>query len=97
MPPDELAPLIIGFGLMVVVPIVAMMLNHQRKMAELIHKRQGHDAGVETRIDQMQRQIEDLRTLLYDHTIRMDDQRELMRKATPPAPPEADEIARRLG
>lgn len=94
---EDIAPFAIGFGMVVVLPIVGMLLSHQRKMAELIHKRQGHDAGVDSRLERMQSQIEEMRTLLYDHTIRMDDQRELIRKSSPPAPPQSDEIIRRLG
>jgi hypothetical protein len=35
---QDIFPFIIGFGLIVVLPVVSMLLNHQRRMAELIRR-----------------------------------------------------------
>ncbi len=45
---EEMFGIAIGFGLLVVVPLVAMLLHHQRKMAALI-KGQGERPGVTDR------------------------------------------------
>ena len=58
-------------GVFVVVPVVAMLMHHQRKMAELIHSRKP-DAQDEVlaRLDHMQRQLEDVSNRQNEQIIR---------------------------
>ncbi|MBA3726240.1 MAG: hypothetical protein H0W86_07240 [Armatimonadetes bacterium] len=64
-----------GFGLVVVVPLVAIMLAHQRRMAALIHGDQGQNSKLAERIDRLQVEVEELRGLVTDQVLRIDDQR----------------------
>ncbi|MGI8923099.1 MAG: hypothetical protein ACR2HJ_03505 [Fimbriimonadales bacterium] len=74
MDPDIIA-LFTGFGLVVVLPLVAIMLSHQRKMATLIHGDQAHNSRLAERIDRLQIEVEELRGLVTDQVLRIDDQR----------------------
>lgn len=64
-----------GFGLVVVVPLVAILLAHQRRMAALIHGDQGQNPKLAERIDRLQVEVEQLRGLVTDQVLRIDDQR----------------------
>ncbi len=59
MPIEDIAPFVIGFGLVVVLPIVAIMARHQRHMAELLNRGAYSDqtAHLVARIDQLQSEI----------------------------------------
>ncbi|MCH8273191.1 MAG: hypothetical protein IH851_00170 [Armatimonadetes bacterium] len=70
--PEVLGPLI-GFGLVVIVPIVAMLLRHQRKMAEMMQKGQSPEAGVQQRLDHMQSQMDEIKALMTDHVLRQEE------------------------
>ena len=60
--------LAIGGGLMI--PIVAMMIKHQQRMAELIQ--QNGQTTVDPRIDALQRDMADLKDLVHQQTIALD-------------------------
>ena len=56
--------MLIGFGLVVVLPLVAVLTKHQRHMAELVRKDNsapGQQNELVARLDLIQRQLEDLR------------------------------------
>ena len=73
MPGPDVIGVLIGFGVVVVVPIVAMLLHHQRKMATLIHG--GPEAGgAQERIQRMEEEVTALRNSLTELTLRLDDQ-----------------------
>ncbi len=60
-----------GFGFVVVLPIVWLLLAHQRKMAEL-YNRPGNPAN-EDRLLRIEHQLSELRQLVYEQTLRLDD------------------------
>lgn len=76
-----------GFGLVVVVPLVAMMLNHQRRMAEIMRGTQEQRGVADERIMRLEHEVGQLRQLLTDNIIEMDDRREVQKRLTPPPPP----------
>lgn len=53
---------LIGFGLVVVLPIVAILTAHQRKMTELLHKNHASGSSDELlrRLDAIQSQLDDM-------------------------------------
>src|SRR5690349_2654180 len=54
----------IPFGLLVVVPVVAILTTHQRRMAEIIHKNAGReevDSRILEKLERMQQEIGELR------------------------------------
>lgn len=77
----------IGFGLLVGLPITWMLLNHQRKMAELIHsnREERKNDGMH-RIQALEDEVRQLRGTLHELVLRNDDLQELNR-STPPARP----------
>ena len=77
-----------GFGLVVVVPVVAIFTAHQRKMAE-ITRGPGPDQGLQMQVDHLQNQVNDLRSQLHEHIVRTDQ------PVTPPQMP--TELEQRLG
>jgi hypothetical protein len=56
-----------------IIALVAMMLKHQRAMAELIHANTGVNAGQEHEIAALKSEIEQLKSALYDHSTSIDD------------------------
>lgn len=59
---EDAFPFLIGFGLFVLVPVVAMMLRHQRQMAEIIHRRrEGQADEVIARLDALQRELAEVK------------------------------------
>lgn len=82
-----------GFGLVVVVPIVAMLLSHQRRMAELVRgSRSEQAAQANARLDRMEREISLMRQQLTDNILAFDDQRPVAPLQVPPPVPEAVRI-----
>jgi hypothetical protein len=63
------------FGLVVIVPLVFMLMKHQKAMAELIHRQPSHDA--EQRIAALEREVMDLRAYRQEQILRDLEQREL--------------------
>lgn len=55
--PEILAPLILGVGVFVVLPVVVLLLKHQRAMAELLHRNEGADASREERLRHMEAEL----------------------------------------
>jgi len=81
---EALAGMAIGFGLVVVLPIVGLLLAHQRKMAELVH-RGNYAQALDGRLQQMQAQIDELRARSAEQTLLLDDyRRQLGQPAAPP-------------
>lgn len=92
MDPGEFIGMIVAFGLVVVVPIVAMTLAHQRRMAELTHGKQGPNPIADQRIAHLEAQVAELRQIVYDQAIRLDDRSDATRRLNqPPAPPTTTE------
>lgn len=62
----------IGFGMLVVVPLTAMLLAHQRRMAELINQKRTEE-GLLDRIEQLERTTSRLTDRVNDITLAIDD------------------------
>ena len=67
-------------GLVFLIPIIAILTSHQRKMAELIHGRkeqQGQQADtlphVHDRLSHMEREMAELKDLVRNQTIALDN------------------------
>lgn len=75
---DDVFPFIIMFGLFILVPLIAIMASHQRKMAEIIHRNrdgQSNTDEVIARLDQMQREMSDLRQRQNETILALEDRR----------------------
>ena len=59
---EGIIALIIGFGIVVVIPLIVILTGHQRKMTELIHKSQQPEQRDEVlaRLDALQRQMTEM-------------------------------------
>ena len=85
---EGIIALIIGFGIVVVIPLIVILTGHQRKMTELIHKSQQPEQRDEVlaRLDALQRQMNEMQ----------DRQNELILQrhnvAQPPSPKVEDRI-----
>jgi len=83
--PGELIP-IVAILMTFSIPLVAILVNHQRKMAELIH--QNHIASMQpnAETEAMRRELSEMKQLIHQQTIAMDDLRSQLgtRQATPP-------------
>ncbi len=79
----ELIPIVAivcAIGVPLMIPIVAIMAAHQRKMAELY--RQGGpagqpDAGTLARVGQLEAEVAQLRELVHEQTIALDNLKSL--------------------
>ena len=81
---------LIGFGLVVVLPIVVILTKHQRKMTELIHKNRQPEQNDEVlaRLDAMQRQMNDMRDRQNEILLQVHDRPQLH---SPPSVPSVEE------
>lgn len=76
-----------GFGMFVVVPVIAMMLNHQRRMAELMHgKKQELQNVSDERLARLERNLDEVRSLVHELVIRTDGPLPLRERETQQPP-----------
>lgn len=68
--PEILALMIPIIALLI--PIVVILTNHQRKMAEIIHRERSLPQG---ELEAIRHELRDLRMLMNQHTIALDDVR----------------------
>ncbi len=87
---EALAGMAIGFGLVVVLPIVGLLLSHQRKMAELVHGKVNQNS--DARLGHMQAQIDELRGRTVDQALALEEYRRVLPLATSERPPRRVEI-----
>lgn len=80
-------------GLFFLIPIIAILTYHQRKMAEIIHRRDVRDQSDKGEIQALRAEVYELKQLLHTQMIAMDG---LNRTSVPPPTPHA-EIEQRLG
>jgi hypothetical protein len=74
IPLDDIIPGIVGVGLLVVVPLVAMLLVHQRKMAELFHRGNAQPDNIALQLHDIQLELRELRARVDGLTIAVDSQ-----------------------
>ena len=70
--PEALIPIILG-GIMFMIPIVAILTKHQQKMAELMRHNSQHPQGNPLENEMMRREMEQLRQLVMQQTIAIDN------------------------
>lgn len=66
----DIAPMVLGIGICVVLPVVALLLSHQRKMAELF-RQQGAD-NKDLRIAALEGEVSELRGRINEMVLRND-------------------------
>lgn len=76
MPSAETIAALAFFGLVCVLPIVSMLLRHQRAMAELLH-RNSDAPDSNARIDALEREVHYLRDQLNQRLISDDERKQL--------------------
>jgi hypothetical protein len=77
----------ISFFLVVVVPLVAMLLHHQRKMAEFLH-RGALQQNQQGQLDRLEAEMQDLKSRINQLILVHDDKRELQERVAPPRLPD---------
>lgn len=76
------------------IPIVAILTMHQRKMAEMM--RQSHPQGNPHELAELRRDVQQLKEIVSQQAIQMDDFLANQRKLAAP-PPTPSELQNRLG
>lgn len=66
----DVAPMLLGLGICVVLPVIAMLLNHQRKMANLFQQ-QGSD-NRDLKISALEAEVSELRSRLNEMVLQND-------------------------
>lgn len=88
MPLDggQLVGVILG-GLALMIPVVAMIMHHQRKMADAVRKNVGQDVlpDVVVELQQLRNEVQAMRSELNANTIAIDDAKQ--RSLSPPPTP----------
>jgi hypothetical protein len=82
----------IGFGMLVVVPVIAILTHHQRQMAEKLHAQRGPNALQDRRLDELQAQVAQLTDKVNQLLIQSDRPAQ-----TVPPPSPKGELEERLG
>jgi hypothetical protein len=59
--------------LIFMIPIIAILTSHQRKMAELIHRGSGENNNTNALIAGLQREVYELRQMVNQHAVALDD------------------------
>ena len=74
-------------GLALMIPVVAMIMHHQRKMAESLRKQAGQDSlpEVVAELKQLRHEVQTMRSELNANTIAIDDAKQ--RPLSPPPTP----------
>lgn len=88
MDPEVIAAM--GLVVAMFIPIVAILVKHQQKMAEIIHR----SAPADQQGESLRREVEDLKRLLHQQAIQMDSLLHSQRSAV--APPQSTELSSRL-
>lgn len=71
---------ITAIGVFVVVPVIAMVMHHQRKMAVIVRKNAGPDEEARARIERLENEVQELRTRQAEVIVRLDDATEVQRR-----------------
>lgn len=82
----EILALMIPLGLVVVVPIVAIVLGHQRKIAEINVKSKSTDAALDRRISNLEFEVQELRDQLHTNILQYEGRPTTVRETETPPP-----------
>lgn len=77
----------VPFGIIIpivalMIPIVAMLTRHQQKMAEILNQGRGDHSEIEA----LRREVAELKSLVQNQTIAIDNYRSFQTSVPPPAP-----------
>ena len=107
MDPEAFFGMMIGFGLVVVLPITAILTSHQRKMAELMARRPQNESNQadQARITRLESELYELKQMLQGHIIATDQmltrpdvrQNPVMSQPERPTPPLPEDVRAKLG
>lgn len=107
MDPEAFFGMMIGFGLVVVLPITAILTSHQRKMAELMARRPHNESNQadQARIARLEAEVYELKQTLQGHIIATDQvmsrqdlrQNPAMTQPERPTPPLPEDVRAKLG
>ena len=81
---------LIGFGLVVVIPLFAIATSHRQKMAKLTGSTSDNSDRVrmlEHQVENLRREVTELRHFITDNVLELDDRRIQQRLGPPPTPP----------
>lgn len=90
---EQLVPLVIG-GLMMLIPIVAILTSHQRKMAELMRNDQSGRIPIPT--EDADRQLRELRELVLQQSIAIDNLTQSQKALTARLASKPEELTARI-
>lgn len=72
------------------IPIVAILVHHQQKMAQIIHGSQARQPVPNPEIDALRREVRELKEIVHQQTLAIDNAR------STPTLPRTDPVAERL-
>lgn len=84
---SEFVGLFIGFGLVVLIPLVYMFLHHQRKMAALLHQNP-QPANQQNKIDGLESEVRELKERINHLILAQENGKVLHEPASPPSIPD---------
>lgn len=89
---EAILALLIPIGLLVVVPIVAIVTSHRHKMA-MLGQGTANNAdrvrALENEVASLRHEVSELRNFITDNVLELDDRRLQARLGPPPFPPDA--------
>ncbi|MBI5706303.1 MAG: hypothetical protein HZC36_04865 [Armatimonadetes bacterium] len=83
--------MVLGIGMFVVLPVVAMLLRHQKFMAELVHRNQTGDAGLHERLGRIEAEMAMLKDRMNSQILHFEE----MRRSSS-LPPQPEPISERI-
>jgi DNA repair exonuclease SbcCD ATPase subunit len=83
---EVIAPMAIALGMFVVLPIIYLLLNHQRKMAEFFHGARRRESHQEEELRQLRSELAELRSRLNEHILAVENRREQLQSRVQETP-----------
>jgi hypothetical protein len=79
---EDLLIIAMGIGMFVLLPIVGLLLSHQRRMATIIHGEGQDQRALQARVDRLETELAVLRTAVADQALAIDDQADKLKLQT---------------
>lgn len=90
---DEVIAIVLG-GITMMIPIVAILTYHQRKMAEIIHRERGtSDPRLLEEVVRLREELDRVKQGMYETSIALDD----LRAPKPPMASAPERLEERIG